>query len=239
EEAAKLRKCAREREASNRAQIENLSAAVASGEVVDPLDLFRRCAGIVAACTAAKSCYVALVVDKEEPEPELEEDDVESDDEADRLVPPPATPSPDGDEVPQEESGEKGGAPTDVKGNEVLKFDYSKVFLEYVVGSPEQDFFNKGDFELRRPSRGEDEEADAGEDASSAPLPPTLRMLDDQRPSLYIASCIAERHLVYLRKFPMIGSYFACAVRSSNGEYKAMLCADTLAPPGNGGQIPE
>lgn len=38
----------------------------------------------------------------------------------------------------------------------------------------------------------------------------------------------------FFKRFPRIGSYFAAACQSLEGEYKALLCADTVVPNGSG-----
>lgn len=43
----------------------------------------------------------------------------------------------------------------------------------------------------------------------------------------------------FLQKIPKAGSYFACALQSDLGEYKAILGSDTLIPPGSAGSIEE
>ncbi|GMH40014.1 hypothetical protein BSKO_07918 [Bryopsis sp. KO-2023] len=234
DQEAKSRKSIQQRAEARKAALDDLSKSVECGEVTNPVELWERAVALVTEFTQAKASYVATFLDPEGPDAELEEEDAETDDEADRAVPV-AKPT-DGEAEEQNEAVAESQEPPETEAPP-LRFDYSKKFLQYVVGSSTQAFITDGDFELHRPAPP-DEDADP-ETTPEIPVPPTFKILDEQQPSIYVRSCLTEKGLHFLKKFPRVGSYFACALQSQLGEYRALLGCDTLVPPGDGGPLKE
>jgi len=74
------------------------------------------------------------------------------------------------------------------------------------------------------------EEPEEGE-PPPVPVPFTFRIIDEKRPMIYAPNVANEPSIRFFRHFPKLGAYQACGVCCpSNGEYKAIIAADTLFP---------
>jgi hypothetical protein len=76
------------------------------------------------------------------------------------------------------------------------------------------------------------EEDDEEKPTEVAPI--TMKLLDENIPSLHVPNTLEERAVKYHNGFPGIGSYYAAAVQQQSGRFSSILAADTLVPHGDG-----
>jgi len=228
EEAERLREEAEAYEVQKRTEAEALAEAKD-----DPFVLFERAVQVIEKYTDASASYVATIEHPEGPPGELEEGEPESEDEE----PPPAPPEEGEGDGAEEQPPEPEPAANQKPGEEpkpnIIKFRYDNCFLRYVAATEgDRETIRKRGVLTRPPPPTDDDEGD--EAAKPPPLPPTFRMLDEQVPSFYLSNVADEPAVQFFKRFPRMGSYFAAAVQSLDGEFKALVCADNLVPSGSG-----
>lgn len=199
--------------------------------------------------TAASAAYVANVSHPEDPEPALPEDGgeaaegapTEEADYAPFIEPAPVAEAPaegepaaeasegasggEGAAAPNAEAPEGGDAPLPSK-----VFDYSLKYLEFVVNNTGRDL-PEASRVLRRPAPTPEGE----EPPNPAPATPLLfSILDQNLKSLYFPDALLAPNFSFPGDFPRPGAFEAQAVMTHEKEIKAVLCADTLLPSGNG-----
>lgn len=112
------------------------------------------------------------------------------------------------------------------------RWDYSQHHLEFVTASPEHQLrIILDNPRLERPAVNADEEE---ENVLKALPPVTMKMLDDNTPTMHVPCTLQEPRIAYLNEFPAIGAYFAAAVKQKSGSFSSILAADTLVPHGSG-----
>lgn len=210
-----------------------------AGTVADPETLWQQAVDLVQKYTKASGIYLANIVEPEDPDwspPEGDEAaEAETDDEVEEIKQAPepestgqpaegeAEPAAESSPEPVEEAAAAPPAPEP-------PVDYTKKLLTYCISNPGQEFMR--DIELHRPAPLTDEQADAGETQEQPAV--TFRVLDEKLPVLTIPNVAFEPRVKFFKKFPKVGAYQACAVSLSSGEYRQILCADTLLPEGSG-----
>lgn len=114
------------------------------------------------------------------------------------------------------------------------KWDYTRHHLEFVTACPDHQIPLILDNPLlERPARTDEEEED-----SPVELPPvTMKILDENIPTMHVPCTLDEPRVKYLNDFPAIGAYFAAATKQSSGCFSSILAADTLVPHGSGQPI--
>lgn len=114
------------------------------------------------------------------------------------------------------------------------KWDYSRHHLEFVTACPDHQIpVIVENPLLERPARTDEEEQDA-----PVELPPvTMKMLDENIPTMHVPCTLDEPRFKYLNDFPAIGAYFAAATKQNSGCFSSILAADTLVPHGSGQPI--
>lgn len=200
----------------------------------EPRKLLERAVALILRYTTAGSVYAAALADTEEPDlPPAEEEEGAEDSEDETLALPPEPPAEEeGVEIQTTPPPTTSSTPSSTgRPLSAHMFDYSKKHLAYVVASPGQDFVTELD--LRRPLQPEDG------DVKAEPVPYTFRVLDEKTPMMALPNVSYEPSIKFFRQFPKIGAYYACAVQLSTGEYKSLLCLDTLLPEGNGQPLPK
>ncbi|CAG9463553.1 unnamed protein product [Pedinophyceae sp. YPF-701] len=175
-----------------------------------------------------------------EPEPEIPEEEEEGEEGEGEEA------KAEGDEDGEKEEGDGGAAgeeegelaDEDIELPGPRPFDYSKAFLEYVVASAGEDWVSRYKV-MQRPSAQDAEAAAAeGEAAGQDPKPMMFRMLDDKLTSLYLPDVMLKRDEVqFFNKFPRVGAFLARSLLSHENEVKAILCVDTVKPPGHGNPL--
>lgn len=182
--------------------------------------------------TSAGSVYVAVVTEPDEPDATLPEDDVETDDENELATAPAGTDA----AAEATEGGEPTGGEAEAAAAATpaprKRVDYTKAVLSYVAASAGQEFVTE--VVLRRPAPPAEEGEEAAA-AATAELPPvTFRLLDEQLRTLAVPAVTREPRVTFFRRFPRVGAYHAVAVTTRDGECRAVLCADSLVPEGDG-----
>lgn len=115
------------------------------------------------------------------------------------------------------------------------RWDYSQHHLEFVAASPDHQVpVILETPRLERPAVNADEE---DEDVPKELPPVTIKMLDQNIPTLHVPCTLQEPRMKYLNDFPAIGAYFAAAVKQEVGRFSSILAADTLVPHGSGQPI--
>jgi hypothetical protein len=196
----------------------------------EPRALLKAAIDAIKTHTSAGSVYAANVADIEELDwvaPEGEEEQVDSDVESPEGGAPPEEP-PAEEAAPVAEGSEEAGGEAAPK--PAVRIDYTKKYFSYVAASEGQE--NVVGVSLRRPiavgGEGDEEEVAAVKPAY------TFRMLDEKIPLLVVPNVVQESTVTFFRRFPKIGSYLACGIQVSSGEFKSVLAVDTLMPEGNG-----
>ena len=64
------------------------------------------------------------------------------------------------------------------------------------------------------------------------PLYIACRLLDEELPSMYISNTLHEPGVVFHKKIPKVGAYYAALLKADTGRPVAVLTADSLCPPG-------
>ncbi|KAF5835087.1 hypothetical protein DUNSADRAFT_7893 [Dunaliella salina] len=224
-------------EANKKSETRKEAVLELADTILEPRELLQKAVDLIVKHTAANCAYAAAVAEPEMadwPAPEDPEDPAgqESEDE------------PDPNEVEKEgEEGEEGeGAPAEQEAGEEEEgdeegqgkgpkieppIDYSRKYLSYVVATAGQEFLISTEMYRPEPPAEEPEEGEA----PAVPVPFTFRIIDEKRPMIYAPNVANEPSIRFFRHFPKLGAYQACGVRCpSNGEYKAIIAADTLFP---------
>ena len=202
----------------------------------EPRALMQKAVDIVKQYTSAGAAYAANVAEQEEPDWVPPEDDeaaqAESDDEAE---PTPPTDLPEGEEEaaalaePPAEVPVEGDPPAeDGTPAPPRPIDYSKKYLSYIVATAGQEFVPSP--ELIRPPPPPEDDSEAKVDLPAY----TFRILDEKMPMVFVPNVAYDPRINFFRQFPKIGSYQACGVQMSSGEFKAVMCVDTLFPEAGG-----
>jgi hypothetical protein len=234
EDQATVKKNAEDIEAAKKAGLEKLANTVA-----DPETLWQQAVDLVTKYTKASASYLANIVEPEAPDwapPDGDEAaDAQTDDEVEEIkeaaAPEESEQPADGADAPQDEPPRQSSTsePPPAPAAEA-HFDYSRKLLTYCVSSAGQEFI-KG-VELSRPAPPTDDQIEAGAVQDTPAI--TFQVIDEKLPVLTIPNVAFEPRVKFFRKFPRVGAYQACAVTLASGEYRQVLCADTLLPEGSG-----
>ena len=192
----------------------------------DPYKIWDAVAESVDALTPG-CCYVANLAMPEPEEAEITEEDLE----VEEIEP--EEPEEEPEEGKEEEKpAEEEAAPAEEESpaeEEPVTFDYSGNFIDFVVTSKDMAYILEKGLAFHRPVVSEESE-------DEPPLPSAIAfdILDKAKDAIDIPNVLYEPRINYLDKFPKVGAFYALPIKSKTGEIKAILCADTLAPTGNG-----
>lgn len=122
--------------------------------------------------------------------------------------------------------------PVDPEAVKKEKWDYSRHHLQYAAAAPAHQVRVLTETQLlERPApAAEDEE----EGAVKETAPVTMKILDENMPSLHVPNTLEEPLVKFHNGFPAIGAYYAAAAKQENGQFSCILAADTLIPHGDG-----
>lgn len=122
--------------------------------------------------------------------------------------------------------------PADPESIKKDKWDYSKHHLQYTAAAPAHQASTVSRTQLlERPAPVADDE-DEGKPKELAPI--TMKILDENMPSVHVPNTLNEPRVKFHNGFPAVGAYCASAAKQTTGQFSCILAADTLVPHGDG-----
>ena len=122
--------------------------------------------------------------------------------------------------------------PVDPESVKKDNWDYSKYHLQYIAAAPAHQARTVSYTQLLERPAPVAEDEDEGKPQELVPI--TMKILDENMPSVYVPNTLNEPRVKFHNGFPAVGAYCASAAKQGTGQFSCILAADTLVPHGDG-----